>query len=152
MKIDFILYLLIRDLNITTKETANSNIRFEVDKDIIEITPSLDGKKLTVKAKKAGEVQLRVIHDNSDVDEITIKVEKENLLNKFQILNLRTSVRRNLVINKNIKNIYSCNEDVVEVSKNGTIKTKKAGKTIVRAVDKNNKIIDYVINVVSNRR
>ena len=142
----------IRDLNITTKETANSNIRFEVDKDIIEITPSLDGKKLTVKAKKAGEVQLRVIHDNSDVDEITIKVEKENLLNKFQILNLRTSVRRNLVINKNIKNIYSGNEDVVEVSKNGTIKTKKAGKTIVRAVDKNNKIIDYVINVVSNRR
>ena len=83
-----------------------------------------------------------VVSDNK-----SFKTVKNNI--RSQEINL-IQINNNSI--DNIKNIYSGNEDVVEVSKNGTIKTKKAGKTIVRAVDKNNKIIDYVINVVSNRR
>ena len=134
-----------RTLTLTFKEDVEID-RFDASNSNISFKKTSSNRSVIITGLKAGKTTLTVYTTNGESDSTTINIVNKLAFEKRRNINLYTSVRKKLVLNRNIKEIYSNDESIVKIN-NGLVEGLKEGKTKICVITKDNQIIEYIINV-----
>ena len=134
-----------RTLTLTFKEDVEID-RFDASNSNISFKKTSSNRSVIITGLKTGKTKLTVYTTDGESDSTTINIVNKLAFEKRRNINLYTSVRKKLILNRNVKEIYSNDESIVKIN-NGLIEGLKEGKTKISVITKDNQIIEYVINV-----
>lgn len=135
-----------RVLTLTFKENVEID-RFEVsNQNIVNINKTSSNRSVIVKGLKPGKVTLKVLTNSGVYETTTINVVEKIAFERRRNINLYTSTRKKIILNRDVKDIYVNDNKIVKIN-NGLITGLKKGKTTIKVVTKDNQIIKYIINV-----
>jgi uncharacterized protein YjdB len=137
-----------RTLTLTFKENVEIEGFDSIDNDdkIISYSKTSSNRSVVIKGLKKGKIKLTVYTTDGSKDSTVINVVEKTAFAGRKSINLYTSTRKKIILNRSIKNVYVSDDSIIKFD-NGLITGIKQGKTTIDVVTKDNQIIKYVINV-----